>query len=108
MQRVNPINSLQVLMLSTAVFAFQSDAAPQTPEKPSRPPHFKQFDKDGNGEISLTEFSQHQPPRGTAEEVFKRIDVNNDGVISKQELAEHRPPRNKDDANNAPCHHQRR
>ena len=56
------------------------------------PPSFSTLDKDGNGWIELSEFSQHQIPHGYHEQVFNNIDADSDGLISESELTSHKPP----------------
>lgn len=85
-------------LVTCILLSFSSSYALADPENNDRqerrgPPQFSQLDVNKDGEITLEEFSEHQPPFGTAEEVFARIDANGDNIISEEELTSHKPPR---------------
>ncbi|OUR62906.1 hypothetical protein A9Q74_01415 [Colwellia sp. 39_35_sub15_T18] len=63
----------------------------QKPERPS----FTSIDLNGDGEVDMDEFLQHELPHGYHQTVFSFIDLNEDGVISEQEFTDHKPPRPK-------------
>lgn len=55
-------------------------------------PEFSQLDVDGDGEIVLEEFKQHEIPRRSHEEIFSHIDADGNGAITRQEFIDHKPP----------------
>lgn len=57
------------------------------------PPPMSTIDIDGDGFVSLEEFSSHPVPRGDHSEIFSRIDSDADGYISEDELTSHKPKR---------------
>lgn len=63
----------------------------QKPERPS----FTSIDLNGDGEVDIDEFSQHEIPRGDHQTIFSLIDGDADGVITEQEFTDHKPPRPK-------------
>lgn len=93
---------LPTILIFLSFITHYSFAGSDNNEKAERrgPPQFSQLDLDGNGEISLAEFKEHQPPLGTSEEFFSRIDIDEDGVITKSELTNHKPPKCCRDKNN--------
>ena len=63
----------------------------QKPERPS----FTSIDLNGDGEVDMDEFLQHELPHGYHQTVFSLIDGDADGVITEQEFTDHKPPRPK-------------
>ncbi|MEA3212111.1 MAG: EF-hand domain pair [Chthoniobacter sp.] len=81
---------LALLVVTSATSAFAADDAP-APKKRDPGRLFKNFDRDGNGEISLEEWKTTQlatkkmdPSR--IEGVFKKKDLDGDGKLSLPEF----------------------
>ena len=73
--------------------AFSANVAARGGDNPPPKPDFSSIDADGDGVISLAEFSERAPPQGDAQTIFDEIDADGNGEISEQELSEHKPPR---------------
>ncbi|MCM2678529.1 EF-hand domain-containing protein [Echinimonas agarilytica] len=85
-------------LLMSAAFGALAEPPRSHADKPERPT-FSSLDVDGDGKMTLEEFSQHTIPHGKHERVFTHIDADADGVISKTEFDDHkpkRPPKNRD------------
>ncbi len=78
--------------LTSQVYAF--DNQQEQRHKPERP-SFTSIDLNGDGEVDIEEFSQHEIPRGDHQAVFSKIDLDGDGIITEQEFTDHKPPRPK-------------
>lgn len=59
------------------------------------PPPFESIDLDGDGMVTMSEFSEQKLPHGDHSTLFNHIDTNEDGVISETEFTNHKPPRRK-------------
>lgn len=81
-----------VLLLSAFTLSYAEEQDEQAGKRPPRP-NFSSVDSDGNGEVSLDEFSLQALPHGDHETIFSEIDSDSDGVITEQEYSDHRPPR---------------
>ena len=68
-----------VLLLSGSSLAFGEDKPKPEPEEV-----FKKLDKDGDGKVSLAEFTTYE------ERTFERMDKNGDGVITRDEMTSRR------------------
>lgn len=83
------------LFLTTAVFGatlvLVTACKPRGPEG-GGPPPFSEFDLNGDGVMTLEEFSEHEIPHGEHAEVFSMIDANGDGQITEEEFTSHEPP----------------
>ena len=80
------LSSILLLGISAQAYANQENRGLR--ERPV----FSDVDTDGNGEISLSEFSSQDLPGGDADQIFNSIDADQDGVISEQEFSDHKPP----------------
>jgi len=79
-----------VLFLSTACKPQGPDGGPSGGM--GGPPPFSEFDLNGDGVMTLEEFSEHEIPHGEHAEVFSMIDANGDGQITEEEFTSHKPP----------------
>ncbi len=57
-----------------------------------KPPPFTELDPNGDGNLTLDEFSQHPIPQGQHADIFRMIDTNGDGIITQTEYDSHEPP----------------
>jgi len=87
------ILSLALLVgFTSQAYAFDNQQGRgQKPERPS----FTSIDLNGDGEVDIDEFSQHEIPRGDHQTVFSAIDLDGDGLINEQEFTDHKPSRPK-------------
>ncbi len=74
-----------------SVSAQNSPAAPEPEEKPVEDPlFFKKLDTDGNGSLTLEEFSKARRIKDLSAEsigkLFQRFDKNADGVLTRDEV----------------------
>jgi|GEM_PF-3248398 len=78
------------LTLSLACLSANTLAKGQRPT----PPSFSEMDTNGNGTVSLEEFSNTKLPPGLdASTAFGHIDSDGNGELSEQEVADFKPPR---------------
>ena len=86
------------VMIAAAIFAgfvsqsYASDSNQSKGPQPTRP-DFSTVDSDGDGEISLDEFSTQTLPHGDYQTVFDAMDTDGDGVVSEDEFNNFKPPR---------------
>lgn len=93
---VKSIYIKHLLLLTVSVVSFSSCAEGNPPDRGNgpKPPTFSELDADGDGYVTLTEFSaMGAPPHGSASDIFNEIDANSDGQITEQEMKSHRPSR---------------
>lgn len=79
-----------LVLVSSFVSAHTPDQSQQN--KRRGPPAFSQLDINGDSNITLDEFKQHQLPFGDHQKVFSSIDGNGDLLISASELSAFKPP----------------
>ena len=76
----------------TAATKTNGDERREVVDKHRGPPAFSILDLNNDGQITLDEFSQHDIPHGSHDEIFSHIDNDQNGTIDERELFNHKPP----------------
>ena len=79
------VPALMGVVLAAGVASAQPEGGPG---KEGKPPSFKDMDQNGDGSVSLGEFTEAHTEM--LQKRFRNIDTNNDGSLSQGELDEAR------------------